>query len=276
MEADARKSVTDLVVKHRQKYLLHVKNFRDNGLVIEEYRNLCIAISLLLLEHEYYGQENGSANVNLLQNIEELQVRETELELMIRSTLNDSKLESKSDLVNSCLQIKTEPLEADLPLTNSYDQDSYDNYDNYDNYDDYDEEGDDYIPRKLKRPKKEKKEKSLKPKNKKSFKCQFCDKEFFQKKSFRDHLHTHPEYGPFPCHICFLDFQEDAALQEHIKTHKSVDKQFFCKLCPKEFSKKKNPDRKSTVWTPVTSRSRMPSSAWKKKQQKKQTQKNNK
>jgi len=70
------------------------------------------------------------------------------------------------------------------------------------------------------------------------FQCAYCDQKFLNKKDFKKHKITHPEYKEektFICDICPKAFFRSNDLKRHKETHEEKLKLFSCEICSKTF-----------------------------------------
>ena len=72
-------------------------------------------------------------------------------------------------------------------------------------------------------------------KEKKSFKCEICDKIFSQKLHWKQHQRVHSGEKPFKCDVCKKRFSEQGNLNQHQRVH-TGEKPFKCDVCDKTFS----------------------------------------
>lgn len=75
-----------------------------------------------------------------------------------------------------------------------------------------------------------------------NFKCDICDRAFYEKTHLNNHKTTHKDDKPFECDECDLKFRTSVALKGHKKFHhpdengeiqKLVNKEFICNVCGK-------------------------------------------
>ncbi|XP_061387098.1 zinc finger protein 91-like [Musca vetustissima] len=71
-------------------------------------------------------------------------------------------------------------------------------------------------------------------KQRKSFKCEYCEKEFLRASTCRIHMRTHTAEEPFLCVECGKSFKVRSSLYTHMLRHKG-EKTFQCAHCPKTF-----------------------------------------
>ena len=73
--------------------------------------------------------------------------------------------------------------------------------------------------------------------SKNSFKCPYCDKAFFYKSQYENHLRSHTGFKPFQCGLCLKSFSFNLNLKQHMKTH-TGEKPHECGVCHKKFTQK--------------------------------------
>lgn len=66
------------------------------------------------------------------------------------------------------------------------------------------------------------------------FKCDICEREFFQKVNLMNHTKTHEGTRPFSCNQCDKAFFEKSHLQRHLNFH-VLDRRFKCQVCEKSY-----------------------------------------
>jgi len=73
----------------------------------------------------------------------------------------------------------------------------------------------------------------------KQFKCDYCEKAFLNKDTFKTHLRRHKGEKPFACKFCKKAFAEAWALTKHLRFH-TGQQPYLCKECGKRFSDSSN------------------------------------
>ena len=73
----------------------------------------------------------------------------------------------------------------------------------------------------------------------KQFKCEYCEKAFLNKDTFKTHLRRHKGEKPFGCKFCKKAFAEAWALTKHLRFH-TGQQPYLCKECGKRFSDSSN------------------------------------
>ncbi|XP_065561457.1 zinc finger protein ZFP2-like isoform X1 [Artemia franciscana] len=76
-------------------------------------------------------------------------------------------------------------------------------------------------------------------KEKKSFKCEICDKIFSQKRHLKQHQRVHSGEKSFKCAVCKKRFSKQGNLNRHQRVH-TGEKPFKCDACDKTFSQPVN------------------------------------
>lgn len=65
-----------------------------------------------------------------------------------------------------------------------------------------------------------------------TFECDFCGKNFFDKRGIRDHLSIHVEMYPFVCNHCGKKFKRNSAKNGHMRrAHRDESKNLICEAC---------------------------------------------
>ena len=67
------------------------------------------------------------------------------------------------------------------------------------------------------------------------WKCEYCDKDFLHKESWKCHMRRHRGERPFTCELCSSSFTEQWALKKHMRLH-TGEKPYECPICSKSFS----------------------------------------
>lgn len=75
---------------------------------------------------------------------------------------------------------------------------------------------------------------------KRSYRCEYCDKKFMFKSKYNEHLPVHTNERPFQCHLCSRTYKYKYDLQVHLRTHMGIPtKSTICPFCQVKFESNK-------------------------------------